>query len=63
MTIKTAKKLMKMSALLGFVALGSLSLNAAAAVITFGTGTAGFGGVVSFSSLIVATTLTSTLVR
>ena len=49
MTIKTAKKFMKMSALLGFVALGSLSFNAAAAVITFGTGTAGFGGVVSFS--------------
>ena len=49
MTIKTAKKLMKMSALLGFVALGSLSLNAAAAVITFGTGTAGFGGDISFS--------------
>ena len=49
MTIKTAKKFMKMSALLGFVALGSLSFNAAAAVISFGTGTAGFGGVVSFS--------------
>ena len=49
MTIKTAKKFMKMSALLGFVALGSLSLNAAAAVITFGTGTAGFGGDISFS--------------
>ena len=40
---------MKMSALLGFVVLGSLSFNAAAAVISFGTGTAGFGGVVSFS--------------
>ncbi len=38
-----------MSALLGFVVLGSLSFNAAAAVISFGTGTAGFGGVVSFS--------------
>jgi hypothetical protein len=49
MTIKTAKKFMKMSALLGFVVLGSLSFNAAAAVISFGTGTAGFGGVVSFS--------------
>ena len=49
MTIKTAKKFMKMSALLGCVALGSLSLNAAAAVITFGTGTAGFGGDISFS--------------
>ena len=49
MTIKTAKKFMKMSALLGFVVLGSLSFNAAAAVITFGTGTAGFGGAVSFS--------------
>ena len=49
MTIKTAKKFMKMSALLGFVVLGSLSLNAAAAVITFGTGTAGFGGDISFS--------------
>jgi hypothetical protein len=49
MTMKTTKKIMKMSALLGFVALGSLSLNAAAAVITFGTGTAGFGGDISFS--------------
>ena len=49
MTIKTAKKFMKISALLGCVALGSLSLNAAAAVITFGTGTAGFGGDISFS--------------
>ena len=49
MTMKTAKKLMKTSALLGFVVLGSLSLNAAAAVITFGTGTAGFGGDISFS--------------
>jgi hypothetical protein len=49
MTIKTAKKFMKMSALLGFVVLGSLSFNAAAAVISFGTGPAGFGGVVSFS--------------
>ena len=49
MTIKTAKKFMRMSALLGFVVLGSLSFNAAAAVISFGTGTAGFGGVVSFS--------------
>jgi hypothetical protein len=49
MTIKTAKKFMKMSALLGFVVLGSLSFNAAAAVISFGTGTAGFGGVVSIS--------------
>jgi len=49
MAIKAAKKFMKMSALLGFVALGSLSFNAAAAVISFGTGTAGFGGVVSFS--------------
>ena len=37
-----------MSALLGFVALGSASFNAAAAVITFGTGTAGFGGDISF---------------
>jgi hypothetical protein len=44
MTIKTAKKFMKMSALLGFVALGSVSLNAAAAVISFGTGAAGYGG-------------------
>jgi hypothetical protein len=49
MAIKAAKKFMKMSALLGFVVLGSLSFNAAAAVISFGTGTAGFGGVVSFS--------------
>jgi hypothetical protein len=50
MTMKTAKKLMKTSALLGFVVLGSLSLNAAAAVITFATGGAGYGGEVISSS-------------
>ena len=43
MTIKTAKKFMKMSALLGFVVLGSLSFNAAAAVINLTTGDAEFG--------------------
>jgi hypothetical protein len=47
MKIKAAKNLVKISALLGFVALGSVSFNAAAAVITFGTGGAGFGGDIS----------------
>ena len=46
--IKAAKKLVRMSALLGCVALGSASFNAAAAVVAFETGTAGFGGDISF---------------
>jgi hypothetical protein len=48
MIIKAVKRLVKMSVLLGFVALGSASFNAAAAVIAFETGTAGFGGDISF---------------
>lgn len=44
MNIKSAKNLVKISVMLGLVALGSVSLNAAAAVISFGTGAAGFGG-------------------
>ncbi len=49
MTIKAVKRLVKMSVLLSFVAVGSASFNAAAAVIAFETGTAGFGGDLSFS--------------
>ena len=48
MTIKAAKKIVRTSVLLGFLALGSASFNAAAAVIAFETGSAGFGGDISF---------------
>jgi hypothetical protein len=50
MNIKSAKNLVKISVMLGLVALGSVSLNAAAAVITFATGGAGYGGEVISSS-------------
>ena len=48
MIIRAAKKLVKMSVLLGLVTLGSASFNAAAAVIAFETGGSGFGGDISF---------------
>lgn len=48
MLTQTAKKLVKMSVLLGCVVFGSVSLNSVAAVITFGTGAAGYGGDISF---------------
>ena len=50
MNIKSAKNLVKISVMLGLVALGSVSLNAAAAVISFGTGATGYGGSLTSSA-------------